>query len=1021
MADPFDTEFAKELANFQRLLDDDGRETAPQGEAAKRPSAGSGASPPDLGMFYNRRGLKGAAITLAAPFVAGYNILAGAAKGADALMRYGYQPGADDGSRERQIENALDAGGLAAGSVLPMSAARVGNTLGTFGGRLAKTADHVVQGKAASASPGEKVTGASGELARLREGPPNQPLRTQSLFDADAQALFKQPPKWFDDYHGTLWNLHTRDLVKAGSEQEFSSLLQRLRNDKNITAVDAHEIADTFHEAARAKLHPSNSMGDDAFKNPVIADRFNRIELEIFKKQRGDPDFVPHPNSHWWEGTPPGFKEKYASASPGEKVTPAERPVEAAIKYKGEVYTGSNHVRIMDDLDRRFGRTSVDDMADGFVTSSGRFVSRDEASKLTGKQEPFDWNDLRSDDAAASIRNGVQVQRRGDLGGEAKDAKALKSTLGLPVPSSDQKERPMAEQGTDFESALLEFERLLAEGGADDGTGGGGVDAPRTVSNPTQTLGGRRMEGRRPMTVQERTMLENPALQMGRDAGALASSAVNALGLGLPGVALDYAAPDTMAAIRGNEELANFGVPFAGSVAGSSAIPVNKLAQGAEAIGRGISAMPAWAKYAGVGLPAMAMPGEAQQTTGSTGNPALDRMLDQQRELTAQRKAAQAERDLQVKGGGAIKGGRGPNYNKAQEELERLDVELGKLSTQIGTAQEGMTPAAKLKAERDRAAFEETERAKEFGKPIREYLPPALANSVPIIATGAGILATRGITGKFNAEYNAALNGYRTAEKAGDVAEMALRRAQLAKLEETTVGNTLPTVLAAGLPAEIRLTETAIDANRDPHSRAYTEAWDRIKDPAAMAFDVGTAALSSGVAYGLGSKFAKNPPERSLGQAIVTPYHKNAISLSDDVANVPKNRLAGPEPIALEPLSPTPTRPSLQGPEPATSPLSTRTGTGAEGQSQGGLPQGSTEAQRLADRIRQNPVPPSSRPQSNRPDWASDPPQGVDLKKGQLWHTGMQRIKNADGTWADHPKYSTKGRKKEGNPRSEDE
>jgi hypothetical protein len=408
---------------------------------------------PDLGMFYNRRGLKGAAITLAAPFVAGYNILAGAAKGADELMRYGYQPGADDGSREVQIGNAVDAGGLAAGSALPMVAARGGNTLGIFGGRLKGRGAEGLPTEAAptsvsrpndpgvmagaldqgSASPArmEKVTGASGELARLREGPPSQPLRNQSLFDADAQALFKQPPKWFDDYHGTLWNLHTRDLVKAGSEQEFSSLLSKLRNDKSITAVDAHEIADTFHEAARAKLHPSNSMGDEAFKNPVIADRFNRIELEIFKKQRGDPDFVPHPNSHWWEGTPPGFKEKYgrgdylggeantnaslikegsSSAARMEKVTGAERPVEAAIKYKGEVYTGSNHVRIMDDLDRRFGRTSVDDMADGFVTSSGRFVSRDEASKLSGKQEPFDWNDLHPEDAAASIRKGVQVQ-----------------------------------------------------------------------------------------------------------------------------------------------------------------------------------------------------------------------------------------------------------------------------------------------------------------------------------------------------------------------------------------------------------------------------------------------------------------------------------------------------------------------------------------------------------------------------------------------------------------------------------
>ena len=180
-----------------------------------------------------------------------------------------------------------------------------------------------------------------------------------------------------------------------------------------------------------------------------------------------------------------------------------------------------------------------------------------------------------------------------------------------------------------------------------------------------------------------------------------------------------------------------------------------------------------------------------------------------------------------------------------------------------------------MKAERERKAFEEAERAKDYGKPIREYLPPALANSIPIMATAVGALATRGMTGRFNREYQRALEGYRTAETQGNVAEMALRRAQLAELEKPALSKTLTTTAAAGLPAEVRLAETVIDASRDPNSRASKEAWARIHDPAAMAFDVGTSLLSSGVAYGLGEQIRA----QSAGQIVGEGYHERRLQV----------------------------------------------------------------------------------------------------------------------------------------------
>ena len=95
--------------------------------------------------------------------------------------------------------------------------------------------------------------------------------------------------------------------------------------------------------------------------------------------------------------------------------------------------------------------------------------------------------------------------------------------------------------------------------------------APRRVSAPTHTLGGQRMPGSRAMTVQEQTMLERPWVQMGRDAGAFGSRAVNAAGLGLPGIALDYAAPNVLAGIQENEALAQSRRGNGGDVCGHAA------------------------------------------------------------------------------------------------------------------------------------------------------------------------------------------------------------------------------------------------------------------------------------------------------------------------------------------------------------------------------------------------------------------------------------------------------------------
>ena len=136
---------------------------------------------------------------------------------------------------------------------------------------------------------------------------------------------------------------------------------------------------------------------------------------------------------------------------------------------------------------------------------------------------------------------------------------------------------------------------------------------PRRVSSPTQTLGGQRMPGSRAMTIQEQTMLERPWVQMGRDAGAFGSRAVNAAGLGLPGIALDYAAPNALAGIQENEALANPGVAVAGTLAGMApaAMAANALGRGIGKAGEAFASLPWWARGGAVAAPAAALPSEA--------------------------------------------------------------------------------------------------------------------------------------------------------------------------------------------------------------------------------------------------------------------------------------------------------------------------------------------------------------------------------------------------------------------------
>ena len=71
-----------------------------------------------------------------------------------------------------------------------------------------------------------------------------------------------------------------------------------------------------------------------------------------------------------------------------------ETVTEAAIEYTNgtrvEIFTGRNHQEAIEKLERKYPEWAAeqyDVYVDGFVTSSGRFVSRDEAGRIARKGE----------------------------------------------------------------------------------------------------------------------------------------------------------------------------------------------------------------------------------------------------------------------------------------------------------------------------------------------------------------------------------------------------------------------------------------------------------------------------------------------------------------------------------------------------------------------------------------------------------------------------------------------------------
>lgn len=382
--------------------------------------------------------------------------------------------------------------------------------------------------------------------------------------------------------------------------------------------------------------------------------------------------------------------------------------------------------------------------------------------------------------------------------------------------------------------------------------------------------------------------------------------------------------------------------------AGGGLLPGMSVMRGAAPVTQALfgSIPRAGATMGTLSLPGMVGSGAQAAEPAST----MDRLVIQKDALTKDRAKAVADRDAQTAGkakgpdGKPIPAGRGPKYDAAVAEVARIDQMLATTDTLIAgelkrvAAKEAETaavrkqnsPEAQLAAEKQRKTFEAEQLAKEYGKPIREHLPPMLANAVLPVATLGGLALSRYLGGKFNAEYTRALEGFKSAQKATDVPAMALHQKQLQVLENPSFGQKAATVAAAGLPFEVRGMETLIDAAQSSDTRANQEAWARLKDPIKLGIDVGAAVGSSALAHSVGRKIASNAPDRSLGKAIASekPYggaqgladdYGSALKLTEDLGRLRQSAdgVPTPPPIPLQSLPAGSAPKALPAPEPA--------------------------------------------------------------------------------------------------------
>lgn len=109
-------------------------------------------------------------------------------------------------------------------------------------------------------------------------------------------------------------------------------------------------------------------------------------------------------------------------------VAVAERPISAAIRYRGEIFRGTHHADAVAEAVKKYGQHAHDELfesanlhdTNGFVTNTGRFLTRDEAHKLMqqrGHSDHDQANPLYTRSFEDQSKGGVEILRKYGIAG----------------------------------------------------------------------------------------------------------------------------------------------------------------------------------------------------------------------------------------------------------------------------------------------------------------------------------------------------------------------------------------------------------------------------------------------------------------------------------------------------------------------------------------------------------------------------------------------------------------------------
>ena len=499
----------------------------------------------------------------------------------------------------------------------------------------------------------------------------------------------------------------------------------------------------------------------------------------------------------------------------------------------------------------------------------------------------------------------------------------------------------------EFEAALMELlgsfeqERALNNAGA----------APKRVPVPAaNTIGGKRMPAARYMTPQEQTMLERPWVQMGRDAGAMASSAIDTAGLGLPGVALDFAAPNILSGIRENERLANPGVTGAGTVMGAigmqprlalSALGGAYAAAGADQLGLidGVNSAEAQARLTRGQQRAMEMEKQRAERDAAIQQRAADAQAKRDLETEAKRKDREEyDRTVATAEGLAAK--------EMARDRRFSDTPVGRVYDATG----GLGPAA--------AAF--------IGAKLSRMATGPGANLTGQIVKDYALPLTTGtVTGAITANLPLAYNALATEP------DNPKRRMYEALAENLPAGHPKRQEAIARLQDTKALPET---------NPVRTAASSEFYDPQKM-----QERLIMGGMEGFGGGLFGTDLVRAIGRGAKGAANRLWGAEGAQTTAVPAGVVVAGTPPARGAVATPAAAPQIAGP--------TQPGTLAAGGQQ--IPQAQLPA----------PAAPANQAASNMPSWASPPPPGVTPRRNQFWHAEVGRLRNRDGTYPEMPKY----------------